>query len=76
MTRIALLITMIFAFTSVFAQTARVQVIHNSADPAANRVDVYLNGSLLLNNFKFRTATPFIDAPAETPITISIAPYT
>lgn len=76
MTRIALLITMVFAFTSVFAQTARLQVIHNSSDPAAARVDVYLNGDLLLDNFKFRTATPFIDAPAETEITVSIAPNT
>jgi hypothetical protein len=61
---------------SSFAQTARVQVIHNSADPAATRVDVYLNGGLLIDDFSFRSATPFIDAPAETPITISIAPYT
>ncbi len=59
-----------------FSQTARVQVIHNSADPAAKFVDVYLDGGLLLNDFKFRTATPYIDAPAGTPITISIAPST
>ncbi len=58
------------------APTARVQVIHNSADAAAEFVDVYLNGSLLLDNFKFRTATPFIDAPAGTPIQIDVAPST
>ncbi|WP_298223116.1 DUF4397 domain-containing protein [Flavobacterium sp.] len=57
-----------------FSQTARVQVIHNSADAAAEFVDVYLNGALLLDNFKFRTATPFIDAPAGDPIQIDIAP--
>ncbi len=56
------------------AQTARLQVIHNAADPAADSVDIYLNGSLLLNNFKFRAATPFIDAPAGTPINIGVAP--
>jgi hypothetical protein len=56
------------------SQTARLQVIHNSADAAASQVDVYLNGSLLLDNFAFRTATPFIDAPAGTQITIDIAP--
>ncbi|HPR30089.1 MAG TPA: DUF4397 domain-containing protein, partial [Chitinophagales bacterium] len=61
---------------SLMAQTARVQVIHNAADPSAARVDVYLNGDLALNDFQFRTATPYIDVPAETPITISIAPYT
>ena len=58
------------------APTARVQVIHNSADAAAALVDVYLNGDLLLNDFAFRTATPFIDAPAGTPIQIDIAPST
>jgi hypothetical protein len=56
------------------AQTARLQVIHNAADPAADSVDIYVNGSLLLNNFKFRTATPFIDAPAGTPVNIGVAP--
>jgi hypothetical protein len=60
----------------LMAQTARVQVIHNSADPAAALVDVYVNGALALNDFKFRTATPFIDLPAETLVTIGIAPYT
>ena len=56
------------------AQTARLQVIHNAADVAADPVDVYLDGSLLLDNFAFRTATPFIDAPAGSPINIGIAP--
>ena len=54
------------------SQTARVQVIHNSPDLAAAQVDVYVNGTLLLDNFAFRTATPFIDAPAGTPITIQV----
>ena len=44
--------------------TARLQVIHNAADPIANEVDVYINGTLTLDNFAFRTATPFIDVPA------------
>jgi len=73
-----LLLTSSFAIMTLlgFSQTARVQVIHNSADPAAKFVDVYLDGGLLLNDFKFRTASPYIDAPAGTPITISIAPST
>jgi hypothetical protein len=61
-------------FIAVNAQTARLQVIHNAADPAANQVDVYLNGSLALDNFTFRTATPFIDVPANVSINIGIAP--
>jgi len=56
--------------------TARVQVIHNSADAAAEEVDVYLNGDLLIDDFAFRTASPFIDAPADTEISIDIAPGT
>jgi hypothetical protein len=61
---------------NVTLPTARVQVVHNSPDPAAEVVDVYLNGDLLLDDFAFRTATPFIDAPANTPITLDIAPGT
>ncbi len=50
--------------------TARVQVIHNSPSPT---VDVYANGDLLLNDFAFRTATPFVDVPAGVEITLGVA---
>jgi hypothetical protein len=60
---------------SALAQTARVQVIHNCADAAADSVDVYLNGTKLLDNFAFRTATPFIDAPAGS-VSLAVAPKT
>lgn len=55
---------------------ARLQVIHNAADPAAASVDVYLNGALALDNFAFRTATPFIDVAADITVNIGIAPST
>jgi hypothetical protein len=55
-------------------QTARVQVIHNSADAAAETVDVYLNETLLIPNFEFRSASPFVDAPAGLEIELSVAP--
>ncbi len=58
------------------AQTARLQVIHNAADPAAAVVDVYVNGTRLLNDFAFRTATPFIDVPAGVALSVAIAPGT
>ena len=54
--------------------TARLQVIHNSADLAAAQVDVYVNDALLLDNFAFRTATPFIDVPAGVSLSIDVAP--
>jgi hypothetical protein len=53
---------------------ARVQIIHNSADLAAAEVDIYLNGTLLLDTFSFRSATPFVDVPAGVNIQIGIAP--
>jgi len=57
--------------TTAFSQ-ARVQVIHNSADLAAAVVDVWLNETLLLDNFAFRAASPFVDAPAGEEFTIAI----
>lgn len=59
---------------SVAGPNAKVQVIHNSADVLAGSVDVYINGTLALNNFAFRTATPFIDLPAGVTQNIGIAP--
>jgi len=53
-------------------ESARVQVIHNSADAAASVVDVWLDNTLLLDNFAFRTASPFVDAPAGVEFTIAI----
>ncbi len=58
---------------AVFGQ-ARIQVIHNSADAAAAQVDVWLNDQLLIDNFAFRTASPFIDAPAGVDFDVVIQP--
>ena len=50
--------------------TTRVQVIHNSPSPT---VDVYAGNTRLLNDFAFRTATPFVDVPAGRPFSLGIA---
>jgi hypothetical protein len=64
----------LLAATAVQGQNARIQVIHNSADAAAAQVDVYLNGALLLDNFAFRTATPFTTVPSGVDLEVAIAP--
>lgn len=62
--------------TTASAQTARIQVIHNCADAAAAVVDVYANGTILLEDFAFRTSTPFVDVPAGVELSVAIAPGT
>ncbi|MCC6460374.1 MAG: DUF4397 domain-containing protein, partial [Saprospiraceae bacterium] len=63
---------LLFLFAAgLFGQTARVQVIHNSP---SGTVDVWANDNLLLDNFTFRSATPFIDVPAGVDIVLGIAP--
>ncbi|HRG58064.1 MAG TPA: DUF4397 domain-containing protein [Bacteroidia bacterium] len=59
---------------TVNTDPARVQVIHNCADAAAASVDIWLNDSLLINNFNFRTASPFIDAPSGVAFDITVQP--
>ena len=56
------------------AQTARLQVIHNAADPAAASVDLYVNGTLWKDDVAFRAATAFEDVPANTLLNIGVAP--
>ena len=64
----------VFELPNITTYEAYLQVIHNAADPAADTVDVYLDGTLILDNFAFRTATPYLTVPALIPINIGIAP--
>ncbi len=63
----------VVALVSTPISSARLQIVHNCADAAADSVDVYVNGAKLLDNFAFRTATPFIDVPANTPLLVNVA---
>lgn len=65
--------------TSTITST-RLQAIHNCADAAAAQVDVWFKSAatgnsdiLLVDNFNFRSATPFIDVPTGQTLTLSIA---
>lgn len=69
---LAIFAAVLFTAMNVSA-AARVQVIHNSADQAASVVDIYLNGEKLIDDFAFRTASPFIDAPAGVNLNIAVA---
>lgn len=58
------------------SQTARVQFIHDSPDPTATVVDIYVNGERKLDNLNFRKASSFADYEAGTPVILAVAPAT
>ncbi|MFZ6052624.1 DUF4397 domain-containing protein [Halocola ammonii] len=58
----------------ILQQTANVQIIHNSPDPLASEVDIYINGDLAVDDLAFRDATPFVEVPAGEEITVDVAP--
>lgn len=65
--------------TSTITST-RLQAIHNCADLAASSVDVYLksaatgsNAIKIIDNFAFRTASPYIDVPVAQTVSLFIA---
>jgi len=66
-------LSVLFASYFAYGQTAKLQVIHNAAAPIADTVDVYVGSTLLLDDFVFRTATPFVEVPGNTDLRIGIA---
>ncbi|WP_340105143.1 DUF4397 domain-containing protein [Rhodohalobacter sp. 8-1] len=52
----------------------QVQIIHNSADPAVSSVDIYVDGTLTLEDVAFRSATGFIELPSNTAVDIGVTP--
>ncbi|PSQ63950.1 MAG: hypothetical protein BRD25_04020, partial [Bacteroidetes bacterium QH_1_61_8] len=55
-------------------QLADAQLIHNAADPALETVDVSLNGEQAVDNFSFRSATPFVEVPAAEGVDVLVTP--
>lgn len=56
----------------VVADPARVQIIHNSPDPAAETVDIFANGGLIADDLGFREATPFLNIPSGVEVEFEI----
>ncbi|MBL0314967.1 MAG: DUF4397 domain-containing protein [Flavobacteriales bacterium] len=50
-----------------------VQFIHNTADASLAELDIYADGILILNNFAFHSASPYLNLQADVPIDISVA---
>ena len=44
---------------------ARLQVVHNAADPDVASIDIYFDDDLIIDDFEFRTATPYVDVDAD-----------
>lgn len=58
------------------SQTARIQIIHNSPEPAYAQTDIYVNRVLKGDNLNYRRATGFMDIPAGENIVVGFAPAT
>jgi hypothetical protein len=73
---LAAMLAGISSATIAQAQTARLEVIHNSADAGAAVVDIYVNGGTdpFIDDFAFRTSSGFVDVPAGVDLNIGIAP--
>ena len=54
----------------VFAQTAQVQIVHNSPSPT---VDIYVDGVVALEDVEYRASTGLVDLPINTEVGIAPA---
>ena len=69
------LLVLVVALPTAAQAPARVQIIHNAPDPALATVDVYLNETRTeaLDDFAFRTATPYLPVEAGRVVTVVVA---
>lgn len=72
MKKLLLPIGLLFS-SSLFAQTAKLQIIHNCATPVADTVDVYAGSTKLVDNLAFRNNTEYLTVPAGVDIRVGIA---
>ena len=63
------IIVFLISTFALVAQTAQVQIVHNSPSPA---VDIYVDGTLAVENFTYRSSTGLVDLPLNT--VVGIAP--
>ena len=61
-----LLLSIITSF--VFAQTAQVQIVHNSPSPT---VDIYVDGVVAVEDVAYRASTDLVDLPINTEVGIA-----
>ncbi len=75
---ILLLCVAVVSYTSVLAQTARLQAVHNSPNTLVANIDVWAvvagNSQKVFDDFAYRTASPFINVVAGLPVTLAFAP--
>lgn len=65
MIRITSFLVIIFLISAnLAAQTALLQVIHNSADPSLALIDVWRNDELIADSLPFHHATPYLTLPS------------
>ena len=53
---------------------ALLQLVHNSPDPDADKVDIYINNTLVADDISYLTATEFIEVPAPAKVRVIVAP--
>lgn len=56
------------------AQTSRIQVVHNSPDPAVEWLSLYLNDIKVADSLLFRNAKPYVQVPSGVGIQAGFAP--
>lgn len=67
-----MLIAFVFVAPLAGHSQAKVQFIHNSADITLDSVDVYINKSKALDDFKYGYASEFMTGPSGVPLIIDI----